>query len=211
MKDRQLLIIFTRFPVAGQTKTRLIPALGPWGAAQLQRRMTERIAKHALHLANTMGVGPIVYFCGGSDEQVANWLGPEFTYHRQSQGDIGQRMAGAFADNFARDVSNIVLTGSDIPDLNQTLLKEAFTLLDSYDTVLGPAVDGGYYLIGISSRVQSLVLPQIFSDIQWSTATVLAKTVAFLKMLGVSHTTLPELHDLDRPSDLAKNPDLCRP
>lgn len=211
MTTKQRLILFTRYPVAGRTKTRLIPALGARGAAQIQQRMTELIAEHALQLNDTLGVEPFIYYCGGSDKQVASWLGPAFTYRPQSSGDIGQRMAAAFSENFIRGVSKIVLVGSDIPGLTSQLIAKAFAVLDSNDTVIGPAVDGGYYLIGIHDRVQERLLPHIFSGILWSTETVFKETIAILLKRDISYTILPELHDIDRPSDLAKAPNLLQP
>lgn len=202
MTDRQLLLLFTRYPLAGRAKTRLIPVLGARGAAQLQRSMTELVAGHALRLADSRGVLPIVYYCGGSHEQMVAWLGPGFEYRQQSSGDIGQRMAQAFLDNFTDKVSTIVVVGSDIPSLTDRLLIEAFQALEGREVVLGPTVDGGYYLIGMHRRVLDRLLPPVFADINWSTATVFTETVAILDSLKVSLATLPTLRDIDRPEDL---------
>lgn len=202
MTDRQVLILFTRYPVPGNAKTRLIPVLGALAAARLQRCMTESVANYALRLADTLGVMPVVSFDGGSVKQMTDWLGPAFTYCRQSPGDLGRRMTEAFAATCTKEVAKTVLAGSDIPGLTDSLLVEAFQALDSSEVVLGPAADGGYYLIGMKRPVRKRLLPHIFAGISWSTATVLAETIGILDSLQVSYATLPTLRDIDRPEDL---------
>ncbi len=192
-----MLIIFTRYPVSGQAKTRLIPALGADGAAALQRRMTQ----HTLSLAKTCDCRLQIRFCGGNLAQMRSWLGPHLDYQLQGEGDLGERMAQAFRAGFDQGDQQIVIIGTDCPWIDRQTIAAAFAALTSHDLVLGPATDGGYYLIGLRKLV-----PELFQAIPWSTATVCAKTVEIAQAVGISCTLLPALSDIDRPEDLARLP-----
>jgi hypothetical protein len=192
---RKALLIFTRFPEAGTTKTRLIPTLGPQGAAALQRQMTGHIVDMATALGRREGLTLEIHFQGGDPQAMVQWLGPQ-TFKRQAAGSIGQRMEQAFAHAFASGLGPVVLIGSDCPALSPDLLSQAFLALTERDLVLGPALDGGYYLIGLNEP-----RPWLFDDIAWGTAAVLTQTLAKAHSLNVSQLTA--LHDIDRPQDLA--------
>jgi uncharacterized protein len=191
------LILFAREPVAGQVKTRLIPALGGEGAAQLYRRLLG-IALRAG--AATPGVRRRLWCTGmpadgGECARLAAAHG--FTWHPQPEGDLGARMAAALAEALVT-ADRAVLIGSDCPDYNADYLSAAFAALDDHDAVLGPAADGGYVLIGLRRPA-----PALFADIHWSTCAVLAETRTALRRIGLTWTELPTLRDLDRPEDLA--------
>lgn len=192
-----MLIVFTRYPVAGQAKTRLIPALGAAGAAALQRRMTQ----HTLALAQTCDRPLQIRFCGGSLAAMQSWLGADLDYQPQGDGDLGQRMCNALRDGFAQGGEPIVIIGTDCPLLDRQIIDSAFAALVAHDLVLGPAADGGYYLIGLRKLV-----PELFQSIAWSTATVLTQTLVIAQSLAISYALLPELSDIDRPEDLALLP-----
>jgi rSAM/selenodomain-associated transferase 1 len=125
------------------------------------------------------------------------WLGSDVTYYRQGSGDLGQRMYSAIRRAFAVGMARVVIIGTDCPDVNPFILTEAFDALKRQDLVLGPAEDGGYYLIGLNC-----LIPQLFNQIQWGTDRVLAKTKNIAKKLGLSVHYLPILADVDRPEDL---------
>ncbi len=197
MAPADCLIIFSRFPRAGASKTRLIPALGPQAAADLQRMMTVRVVSQARRLAGGGGLELQVHLEGGSPRQGALWLGPDLSYRRQAQGDIGQRMAAAFAQAFAAGARRVVLVGSDLPGLDHRRLGKALAALARSDLVLGPAADGGYYLVGLRRPA-----PALFEHIPWSSETVLARTLAKARRLGLRHQLVEQLSDLDRPGDL---------
>ncbi|MEW6498769.1 MAG: TIGR04282 family arsenosugar biosynthesis glycosyltransferase [Cyanobacteriota bacterium] len=196
---RECLIIFTRYPEPGTTKTRLIPVLGAEGAATLQRQMTEQKLAEASKLQAVYPVSVEVHFTGGNEQLMKEWLGSNLIYQRQSEGDIGCRMASAFQASCAAGMDSVVLIGIDCPDLNDQLLAEAFQALRQHDLVLGPALDGGYYLIGLRR-----LIPELFTGIRWSTAEVLQQTLSIAQKLELAVTKLPLLSDVDRPEDLSR-------
>ena len=190
------LIIFTRYPEPGLTKTRLIPTLGAKGAATLQQQMTEYTLSKVREL-QTRPLSLEVRFTGGSLTLMQDWLGTNIIYQAQGKGDLGERMARSLSVAFRAGMERVVIIGTDCPGLNASLLAKAFHQLRSHDLVLGPALDGGYYLVGL----RCLIL-ELFIDINWGTAEVLTQTVAIAKKLDVSVAYLPQLADVDRPEDL---------
>ena len=195
------LLLFTRYPEAGRCKTRLIPVLGPQGAAQLQRRMTERLVAEAISV-QAAGLGLLsIHHHGASEEEMAAWLGP-LPFVPQVEGDLGRRMAAAFAHAFAGEATAAVLFGSDIPDLDGGLLRQALAALEEVPVVIGPTRDGGYYLIGLTAAAFPQLPPLLFTDIAWSTEEVLATTRERLRRQGIAHTLLEELADVDTPDGL---------
>jgi hypothetical protein len=204
VKITEKLIIFTRYPEAGVTKTRLIPALGPEGAADLQRRMTARVAAQAQRFAKLRRVSVEVRFEGGTLQLMRNWLGDAFQYGRQGQGNIGVRMQRALADSFSGGALRSVLIGSDIPDIRADILTTAFDRLRSVDLVLGPATDGGYYLIGLRQAAWSAAADVLFTAMPWGSSQVLAATRKKIDALGYQAALLETLADIDRPEDLLR-------
>ncbi|MBD2453368.1 TIGR04282 family arsenosugar biosynthesis glycosyltransferase [Nostoc sp. FACHB-87] len=196
--QKQHLIIFTRYPEPGKTKTRLIPALGSVGAAHLQQQMTEYTLLQVGELQKTIGVSVEVRFAGGSLELMQDWLGGELLYASQGEGDLGKRMARSLVDSFRKNAEYIIIIGSDCPGLTSQILATAFQELQTVDLVLGPAIDGGYYLIGVRRFI-----PELFANIDWGTSQVLQQTVDIAADLGVSSIYLPTLADVDRPEDLS--------
>jgi rSAM/selenodomain-associated transferase 1 len=191
------LIIFTRYPVPGKAKTRLIPTLGAVGAARLMQRLTLQTLQMAKTFAADHGIQLLVYLTDGTPAAMARLYGPHFLYRLQSQGDLGQRLHLAFQDVWAAAPAPTVVIGCDCPDLTGAHLAAAFQHLTTHDLVLGPAHDGGYYLLGLKAPY-----PELFQDIAWGTAQVLAQTLAKAEALGLTTALLPTLRDLDRPEDL---------
>jgi rSAM/selenodomain-associated transferase 1 len=192
--QKQHLIIFTRYPEPGKTKTRLIPALGSIGAANLQQQMTEHTISQARELQKTAGISVEVRFAGGSSQLMQDWLGSNLVYQSQGEGDLGERMARSLAETFQKNAEKVIIIGTDCPNLTSHLLTTAFEQLQTVDLVLGPAMDGGYYLIGLRRPI-----PELFANIDWGTSQVLQQTVAIVEKLQVSHFYLPVLADVDRP------------
>ncbi len=188
-------MLFTRYPEAGNTKTRLIPYLGAERAAELQRWMTAAMAREMAALGPD--IDRQVHFSGGDRLQMQRWLGRQFTYRPQAGETLGQRLQQAFGDNFAAGMAAVVAIGSDCPRLSTDHLGRAFQQLQSHDVVLGPAVDGGYYLIGLRGHH-----PQLFEQIPWGTGEVFEQTVAIATHRNLSIATLEKLRDVDRPEDL---------
>jgi uncharacterized protein len=191
------LIIFTRYPTPGKVKTRLIPAVGSVGAARLHRQMTVNTLARSQSLQSELPITILVHFDGSYYQQMSDWLGTDLVYQSQGEGDVGERMARSFAAA-CQSNSSVVLIGTDCPELTTDILSQAFSLLQAgRDLVLGGAVDGGYYLIGMRDYH-----PELFVDIDWSTDRVLSQTVAIANHLNLSLGYLPALTDIDRPEDL---------
>jgi hypothetical protein len=191
------LIVFTRYPEPGKTKTRLIPALGAEGATQLQRQMTNHTIAQVRELAGQCPLSVEVRYAGGDRSSMQTWLGADLDHQPQGEGDLGARMANAFQTAFAQGIERAVTIGTDCPDLNASLLTQAFEALRHHDLVLGPATDGGYYLIGLRRLV-----PELFVGVDWGTETVFRQTVEKAEALGLAIAYLAPLTDVDRPEDL---------
>ena len=187
------LVMFTRYPQPGQAKTRLIPALGAAGAAELHRRLTE--ATLATLLATGLKVE--LWVTGAPVTAFEAWLGKTTPIRPQGCGDLGARMDRALRPTPA------ILVGSDLPTLGASHITEAATLLARGKVALGPAEDGGYYLIGLTAPA-----PFLFLAMVWSTSGVLAETRRRLQANAVPYALLPTLPDLDRSEDLARFPGL---
>jgi len=191
------LIVFTRRPEPGRSKTRLIPVLGAQGAADLQQQMALHTISHAREVARREPVALEVRFADGTADDMRGWLGNGMNYFPQGEGDLGVRMESAFREAFSRGAGRVVLLGTDCPGLDATVMRAASTALRRKDLVLGPATDGGYWLIGLRRPA-----PALFADMPWSTDSVLARTLGRARSLGLSVRTLEPLPDVDRPEDL---------
>lgn len=192
------LLVFARDPVPGRVKTRLEPLLGARGAAALHARFVhERLA-----LASRANLCPLELWCTPSPESAFfRDCGTRYgaTLHEQSPGGLGRRMQRALTDVLAR-ARNAVLIGTDCPGLTTADLAEALASLEQgTDVVLGPASDGGYYLIGLRRP-----LPGLFSGIQWGGARVFAETLARLERRGIAYHSLPMRDDVDTPDDVRR-------
>ena len=202
MSYNERLIVFTRYPEPGTTKTRLIPMLGKKGAADLQRKMTVHILSRMKKLWSSSKLAVEVRYEGGSEALIKKWLGPYFVYRSQGEGDLGLRMERSFNDAFRSGASRAVIIGTDIPDITRVTIQKAFNVLKQKDMVIGPAKDGGYYLIGLRRESLSLAIPHIFNGIEWGTSNVLNATTRIARRLKLRYSLLEFLEDVDRPEDL---------
>jgi uncharacterized protein len=192
------LIIFTRYPTPGKVKTRLIPAVGAAGAAMLHRQMTEATLDKARALSQRLLVAIAVHFDGGDRDRIVDWLGSDLSYRSQGEGDLGMRMDGSIAAA-CQSAERVVLIGTDCPALTVEILGQAFELLRYHDLVLGAAVDGGYYAIGMRQPQ-----PELFVGVDWGTDRVLQQTIEIAQRLQLAIGYLPKLADIDRPADLPR-------
>ncbi|MDA0577027.1 MAG: TIGR04283 family arsenosugar biosynthesis glycosyltransferase [Verrucomicrobia bacterium] len=192
-----LLIIFTRHPEPGKVKTRLIPELGPTGAAEFHGDATLWTLRTARILRTTTGITIGVCYTGADRPTMRRWLGQDLPYTPQQGHNLGDRMRHAFEQGFRAGHARIVIVGTDCPELSITHLRKAFDALASHDLVLGPAADGGYYLIGMSC-----LRAEVFQDITWGTPSVLAQTRRIISDTGITAAQLEQLHDIDTPADL---------
>jgi rSAM/selenodomain-associated transferase 1 len=193
------LLVFTRYPHPGKTKTRLIPALGEQKAAKLQKYLTEQTLVQVSALQLQFSLAVAIYFTGCDRLLMEQWLGLDREYCLQCEGDLGDRMQQAFKESFAKKKLNVVIIGIDCLDLTAEILRSAFAALEHFDAVLGPAEDGGYYLLGMRR-----LIPEVFAGIPWSSDRVFALTYQRLQDLGLSCRLLPILSDCDRPEDLVR-------
>ena len=195
------IMIFARYPTPGKAKTRLIPALGPERASQLHRRMTEHAVAVAREVRKAIKkrchVDITVCSTGASRERFRAWLGADIHYTPQSPGDLGLRMQDAFRRAFKSGASAALLMGSDLPNLTSAMLLQAIEGLRAKDIVLGRAVDGGYYLIGMKA-----LHPALFETKDWGTDRVHEQTRRTITRCGWTLSELPPLWDVDRPGDL---------
>lgn len=195
MNPSSRLIIFAKSPEPGRAKTRLIPALGPEGAA----RCAAALVRHTLRTAVAAEIGKIELWCTPDCDHpffaaCRREFGPRLK--RQRGNDLGERMYHAFATSLA-DGGHALLMGTDCPTLLPADLQEAAALLHrGHDAVLVPAFDGGYVLIGLRC-----VRPELFSEIAWGTKRVLSQTRAKFRTLGYQWRELPPRFDVDHPKD----------
>ena len=183
--DRHL-ILFGRYPAPGKTKTRLIPLLGEVGAADWHRRQAET------QLADAMQNKAIstVAFCytGAGRAAVRRWLGHAgVRFIPQCGGELGERMRAVMFDEMDSLGGRVVLVGTDIPQMEQAHINAAFDALDHHDVVLGPSMDGGYWLVGLRRKVD------IFQHIGWGGKTVMDETLAEVRKKGLRATCLPHI------------------
>lgn len=191
------LIVFTRYPEPGRTKTRLISALGAQGAADLHRQMAQRAVRTARAAVAGNNVDVEICFTGGDEQKMREWLGADLRYSPQVGHDLGARMANAVQLSFHEGCRRVVLIGTDCPELTGVILDKAFALLEQHDAVIGPAHDGGYYLIGMARACL-----RVFTAIPWGTAKVLQATLDALKGTGTSWALVDRLVDVDTTEDL---------
>ena len=196
------LLVFTRYPEPGSTKTRMIPLLGSKGAAKLHRQMTEHLMEQIKDLPVSHDLLIEILFEGGDTSRFKKWLGKNYQYTAQCKGGIGIRMAQAFKASFEQGAFSTIIIGSDIPGITADLIKDAFLCLAGKNLVLGPAKDGGYYLIGLQKDAMSDAVFHLFSSISWSTGAVLEQTIKKAEKLGLSYYLIQELEDVDKPEDI---------
>lgn len=195
MPEPQVLGVFVKAPVAGRVKTRLAAAVGPERAAELYRRLGRQVVSGAGSDAYQTSVW---YAPRAGGRLVREWLDglgvPRF--HPQPGGDLGSRLCAAFARHFSEGARRVVIIGSDCPGVDRQVISEAFAALDHHDVVLGPARDGGYYLIGMQALHEPL-----FRGMPWSSFAVLNETSAAARALGLTCHLLSPLRDVDTMAD----------
>jgi len=196
--ERPLVIVFARDPQPGRVKTRLVPVLGPEGAAQLQAAMTEHCLSQLARLdgvevqlwCDPVTVSPFFDACRG------RW---RLSLHAQRGDDLGQRMLYAFDSQAYR--RPVVLIGTDWPVIDPDLVQEAADALSpgGKEAVFAPARDGGYVMVGLRRPV-----PELFRDMPWGTDQVMRLTRQRLREQDIDWRELPMQWDVDRPEDLAR-------
>jgi rSAM/selenodomain-associated transferase 1 len=197
---RNQLGVFARVPVAGAVKSRLVPPLFPDSACELYRAFLADLFER---------LGPVkvkitVFAAGEPVTELSSLFPKPWPVVPQATGDLGARMTAAFAHLLARPEGRAVLIGSDSPDLPLGYLKRAFQRLKHRDVVIGPALDGGYYLIGLRAPT-----PALFEGIEWGSNRVLAQTMAIIERDQLTVSLLPPWYDVDDMQSLELLRALC--
>ncbi len=188
--------IFAKYWEPGRVKTRLAQSIGNEKAAQVYEAFVAATVARlsAIHCTRVLSYSPNDSKTREAFEAAES---NGWSLVPQTDGDLGERMAGYFQQQFSEGVDRVVLLGTDSPNVPLVEVQEAFEHLKTSDVVLGPTEDGGYYLVGAAKRV-----PPIFAEIPWSTPEVLPKTIACLDNEGLSYTTLDPWYDVDEIYDL---------
>jgi uncharacterized protein len=188
----QRLLVFLKVPRAGTVKTRLAATLGDPGALEAYRRL---LAATLERISSVPSV-EIRFSPDDAGDEAATLLRPGWTAVPQGEGDLGQRLSRAFDDAFREGFRRVLVIGSDCPDVTAADMESAREALDAADVVLGPAADGGYWLLGVRRPC-----PFLFREIPWSTAGVLEETRRRAEAAGLDVTLLRTLSDVDTVDD----------
>ena len=191
------VIIFQKNAQKGKVKTRLAAGVGEDQALEIYKNLV--IITH--NQLSKVNCEKLLYFTEFIDNSDFN---ENDSYHFliQSEGDLGKRMASAFQEQFKHGFDKLLIIGTDCPELSSEILEEAFARLDEDEVVIGPANDGGYYLLGMKTYI-----PGLFQKIPWSSDQVLSLSKKVLDFHSISYSLLPTLIDVDTLEDwdLVKN------
>jgi len=195
-KSPQTVLVFVRVPEKGRVKTRLMGRLDP----EIVRRLYMCFVEDILDTLVRGGIDvTICYDPSDGKEKMVAWLGGSYDMMPQQGGALGEKMAHAFSEIFSKGTERAVLIGSDFPDFEVDIVHDAFAKLLTHDVVLGPAADGGYYLIGFQAGSFS---PTLFNDMPWGSRHVFMKTAGRITEANLSMATLRQWHDIDTLEDL---------
>ena len=191
---KEALIIFVRNPELGKVKTRLAAVVGDQRALEIYKHLLN----HTKEVALACDCDRYVFVTGNVSQE--DWVG--FTMEQQSSGDLGDKMSNAFDFLFEKKYEKVIIIGSDCLELSGDHLIHAFNQLAYNDTVIGPANDGGYYLLGMKKHHKA-----IFANKNWGTESVFSETFEAIEQLGLRMHKLEYLNDIDEEKDL---PDYLR-
>ena len=192
MKEGEVIIIFARNLLFGTVKTRLAASVGDHQAMEVYKQLSQ----HTKSITDALPVHKIVFYSTFVDHN-DEWDNKGYSKQVQFGNDLGERMKNAFSFVFRSGYSKAVIIGTDCPALDENIILDAFKKLDDADVVIGPAYDGGYYLLGLKQLHAAL-----FDDMQWSTTSVLPETIKRCRSNHLSFVLLQQLHDVDEEKDL---------
>ena len=193
-RNKSLLIIFVKNPKLGRAKTRLAATIGDEKALAAYKFLLN----HTKNITLATPVDKVVFYSHFVDNDDL-WSNDRYQKHEQIEGDLGQKMLHAFDYAFKNGYTKVGIIGSDCYDLTSQILEDAFQLLESSDCVFGPALDGGYYFMGMKK-----MNPFLFENKEWSTGSVLSSSIADCQTHNLTHTLLPSLSDIDTEEDLRR-------
>lgn len=186
------LFVFVKAPRVGTVKTRIAQTIGAERACAIYRELVETVLKNLSSIRYTQ----LRFSPDDSREEITRWLREDWKAEPQGTGDLGERLQSAFAEAFADGAERVVIVGSDCPEVKTQDVRAAWKELRSHDLVIGPAVDGGYWLIGLRAPQ-----PELLREITWSSDQVLAQTLQRAKSLGLRIQLLRILNDIDTETD----------
>jgi rSAM/selenodomain-associated transferase 1 len=189
---KSALIVFLKAPRPGQVKTRLAKNIGAEAACAAYRQLTETV----LDRVSPQSSAQLRYAPDDAFAEIQPWLRPGWEAAAQGPGDLGERLHAAFVETFNQGAARVVIIGSDCPGVSARDIEAAWAALKANDVVIGPATDGGYWLIGLREPQSAL-----FKEMAWSTKTVFQETVKRCEAAGLSVKLLRELADVDTETD----------
>jgi len=195
--NENLLIVFVKYPAPGTVKQRLAQQIGMDAAAKIYRQIAEAVVNNTAPQDATDYAVEICFDPKDDMHLVRSWLTSSDRFSSQRGDGLGARMRNAFICAFESGFKRVILIGSDCPDISSQIILQGFAHLQQKDIVIGPAYDGGYYLIGLRQPRE-----EIFQDIEWGTEKALQQTCDKIKVAGLFFSLLPTLRDIDRVEDL---------
>lgn len=194
MNHENALLIFVRNPELGKVKTRLAATIGNEKAFQIY----EELLRHTRQISENLPVRKLLFYANSINRN-DNWQPEHYQKNLQPAGDLGKKMQFAFDTAFTAGAKKVIIIGSDCYELTSGIIEQAFQTLEKYDAVIGPAADGGYYLLGFSRPNAT-----VFQGKTWSTETVFEDTIKDLQNDDFSCFLLPVLNDVDEEKDLGE-------
>jgi len=190
-----MIVVMSRVPLPGQTKTRLMPDLSGEECVKLQQAFLEDLITL---LVDTVKLPACVFYTPRDQEQLlTDIVAARLPLLPQEGADLGVRMATAVSWGLQQGSNGVIVVGSDLPTLPTSAFLDAMEQLEQHDVVLGPTFDGGYYLIGLRNN-----FPEVFEGISWGTELVLGETLERIGQSGLTVALLPTLNDIDTYADL---------
>lgn len=193
------ILLFVKYPEAGKVKTRLGDVIGHDVAARLYAHFVQDMMQCLTRLDTSLRICYVPEEGRDLESEFRKWLGDAHTYKAQEGADLGERMKNAMQSAFDAGFSRVVLMGSDIPDYPCELVEKTLLDLDRIEAAIGPAYDGGYYLIGFR---KDTFMPEIFDGIEWGHADVFRPTMERLRARQYEVLRLPDWNDVDTIWDL---------
>ncbi len=192
MNHDSLLMIFAKNPELGKVKTRLAKTIGNEQALMIYVKLLE----HTHAVADKVFADKAIFYSNKVQEfEILDYY--KFPKFLQKGKDLGERMDRAFGQAFGQDYDKVIIIGSDCIEISSEIIEDALKALDDNNVVIGPAQDGGYYLLGMDRHY-----PHLFKNKVWSTSDVLLDTILDIKKLKLSYALLPTLSDVDEEKDL---------
>lgn len=195
MRNPNAVILFLKAPIPGMVKTRLQAHFGEAQALALYQAMVGDLLKN-LGTNNSFDLH-LFYWPAEGAGRIQDWLGAAYPVHLQEGENLGAKMHRAFQKMFRQNYRQAVLIGSDLPILNSRFLDHTFRRFENAEVVLGPSEDGGYYLIGLNREH-----PELFANVEWSSATVLEQTLSNARLAGLTVSLTKKLRDVDTYEDV---------